>query len=91
MTSATELLQGEVIAVDVASGTGRLQIAVHLAGTTVPRVVQEAASVSVDAATQFRPSSGRLDDLRPGDSVLVRTVGDAGTRRAVELSLLDLD
>jgi hypothetical protein len=81
-----ELLQGRVAAVDRA---GRLlHLEVYLAGTDVPRPVSRAEMLSVDNRTRFRPGPGGLEDLRPGDDVLVRV---AGEERAVEITLLDLD
>ena len=81
-----DLVQGRVTAVD---RPGRvLHLDVYLAGTDVPRAVARAESVSVDSRTLFRPGPGGLDDLRPGDDVLVRVTGD---ERAAEITLLDLD
>ncbi len=81
-----ELVQARVAAVD--RGGRTLHLDVYLAGTDVPRFVSRDAVVSVDGRTRFRPGPGRLDDLRPGDDVLVRIVGD---QRAVEVTLLDLE
>jgi hypothetical protein len=86
--AARELLQGEVVAVE--PGSGRLELVVHLAGTSVPRRVHERAVLSVDGGTEFVPGGG-VADLRPGDQVLVRADRRAGGRRAVEVTLVDLD
>ena len=81
-----ELVQGRVAAVDRA---GRmLHLDVYLAGTDVPRAVSRPQVLSVDSRTRFRPGPGDLDDLRPGDEVLVRV---AGEEHATEITLLDLD
>jgi len=81
-----QLLQGRVAAVDRPGRTLRLEV--YLAGTDVPRAVSEAATLSVDDRTRFSPGPGDLDDLRPGDDVLVRV---ADEERAVEITVLDLD
>ena len=81
-----DLVQGRVTAVDRTERSVRLDV--YLAGTDVPRFVSRAEVVSVDDRTRFRPGPGTLSDLRPGDDVLVRVTGD---RRAVEITLLDLD
>ena len=80
-----EFVQGRVAAVDPAEGT--LDVEVYLAGADVPRAVSRAQSIAVDGRTRFRPGPGDLDDLRPGDEVLVRVADD----RAAEITLLDLD
>ena len=81
-----ELVQGRVSAVDRAGGT--LHLDVYLAGTDVPRAVSRAEALSVDSRTRFSPGPGDLDDIRPGDDVLVRVTGE---ERAAEITLLDLD
>ena len=81
-----ELVQGKVTAVD--PGGRQLHLEVYLAGTDVPRPVSRAERMSVDSRTRFRPGPGDLDDLRPGDDVLVRV---ADGERAVEITVLDLD
>ncbi len=81
-----QLVQGRVTRVDQAERTVHLDL--YLAGTDVPRPVSRAEVLSVDGRTRFRPGPGDLDDLRPGDEVLVRVAGDD---RAVEITLLDLD
>lgn len=81
-----DLVQGRVTAVDRTERSVRLDV--YLAGTDVPRFVSRAEVLSVDDRTRFRPGPGTLSDLRPGDDVLVRVTGD---RRAVEITLLDLD
>jgi hypothetical protein len=80
-----ELVQGRVVAVD--RGGGLLHLDVYLAGTDVPRFVDRAKSLAVDGRTRFRPGPGDLDDLRPGDDVLVRVAEE----RAAEITLLDLE
>jgi hypothetical protein len=81
-----QLVQGRVAAVD---RSGRmLRLDVYLAGTDVPRAVSRSETLSVDNRTRFRPGPGDLDDIRPGDDVLVRV---ADEERAVEITLLDLD
>jgi hypothetical protein len=81
-----ELLQGRVASVDRVERTLRLDV--YLAGTDVPRFVSRAAVVSVDGRTRFRPGPGDLEDLRPGDDVLVRVAADG---RAGEITLVDVD
>ena len=81
-----QLLQGRIDAVDRSGGMLRLDV--YMAGTDVPRPVSRAEALSVDNRTRFRPGPGGLDNLRPGDDVLVRVVGE---QRAVEITLLDLD
>ncbi len=81
-----QLLQGRVAAVDRAERI--LHLDVYLAGTDVPRAVSRSEALSVDSRTRFLPGPGDLDDLRPGDEVMVRVSGD---ERAVEITLLDLD
>jgi hypothetical protein len=83
-----ELLQGELVAVDADRGT--IEMMVYLAGTIVPRPVDEPAVLSVDGRTRFRPGAAAAD-LRPGDQVLVRAGGEGGGRWAVEVTLIDLD
>ena len=80
-----ELLQGRVTAVDRDGGLVHLEV--YLEGTDVPRAVSRVESLSVDSRTRFRPGPGELDDLRPGDDVLVRVTEE----RATEITLLDLD
>ncbi len=81
-----ELVQGRVTAVDPSERT--LHVDVYLEGTDVPRPVSRLVVLPVDGRTRFRPGPGDLDDLRPGDEVLVRVAGDG---RAGEITLLDLD
>jgi hypothetical protein len=81
-----QLVQGRVATIDHAGHALRLEV--YLAGTDVPRAVSRTEILSVDSRTRFHPGPGDLDDLRPGDDVLVRV---GGAQRAVEVTLLDLD
>jgi hypothetical protein len=83
-----KLLQGEVVAVDADRGT--IELMVYLAGAAIPRPVHEPAVLSVDGRTRFLPG-GAAADLRPGDQVLVRAGGEGAARRAVEVTIIDLD
>ncbi len=80
------LLQGRVAVVDRTQRT--LVVDVYLEGTDVPRPASRTAIVPFDDRTRFGPAPSGLDDVRPGDDVLVRVAGDG---RATEVTLIDVD
>ncbi len=81
-----ELLQGRVAAIDRAERT--LAVEVYLEGTSVPRPASRTAVLPFDDRTRFGPAPSGVDDVRPGDDVLVRVAGDG---RATEVTLIDVD
>ena len=80
------LLQGRVAVVDRTERT--LAVDVYLEGTNVPRPASRTVIVPFDDRTRFGPAPSGLDDVRPGDDVLVRVAGDG---RANEVTLIDVD